>query len=52
MWLLELVLLSIVLGIPIGIGLRIFDEWQERSKAAAEAAKKSAMEATNPTKQG
>ena len=43
MWLVELVLLSVVLGIPLGIGMRMFDEWRERAKAEAA---KPATEAT------
>lgn len=35
MWLFELVLLSLVVGIPLGIGMRIWDEWQEKAKAEA-----------------
>lgn len=33
MFILELILLSVILGIPLGIGLRIWDEWQEKNKA-------------------
>jgi hypothetical protein len=33
MFILELILLSVLLGIPLGIGLRIWDEWQEKNKA-------------------
>ena len=35
MFILELILLSVLLGIPLGIGLRFWDEWQEKIKAEA-----------------
>lgn len=33
MWLLELILVSLAVGIPLGIAMRVWDEWQERAKA-------------------
>jgi hypothetical protein len=43
MWLLELILLSMVIGIPLGLGIRSFDNWWENAKAEAV---KAAEEAT------
>ena len=31
MWIVELLLLSLVGGTMLGVGLRLFDEWRERS---------------------
>lgn len=45
MWLLELVLLSLVVGIPLGIAMRLWDEWQEKAKAA------KVQEAQTPTQE-
>lgn len=33
MFIFELIVLSVILGIPLGIGLRIWDEYQEKNKA-------------------
>lgn len=49
MWLAEAMLISLVGGVILGVGWRMFDDWRERSQA--EAVKQASSEATDPAKQ-
>lgn len=35
MWLLDMMLVSLVGGVILGVGWRIFDEWRDRAKEEA-----------------